>query len=280
MARNINLNSVAWCDLVFEGKNKNYGAYEMRQTASKRHLLAFLVMLSAVTALVFLPSLLENAGIGKSKIENISTTTVLSDFEFEDNTPPIEELAKPLLPPPLMDIRKALAHNPPVIVDDQTDTKGREMLSQDELNKDKTFLISNVTVLEGSTKGVDPGDLLGDVFGKPGGTGTAPAEPELIPDIQAQFLGGTGELMAFLQKSIRYPQIAIENSIEGRTVVRFVVSVNGNISDVKVLKSSDPSLDKEAIRVVKSMPKWIPGKKNGKNVASYFTLPVTFKLSK
>ena len=92
------------------------------------------------------------------------------------------------------------------------------------------------------------------------------------------FPGGETELMKFIRDNLKYPVIAQENGIQGRVILRFVVSKTGTIDNVTVLRSLDPTCDKEAIRVVKSMPKWIPGKQNGNNVPVYFTLPVVFKL--
>ena len=99
-----------------------------------------------------------------------------------------------------------------------------------------------------------------------------------VVETMPQFPGGDAALLQFLAKSIKYPVIAQENGIQGRVILRFVVSKTGTIDNVTVLRSLDPTCDKEAIRVVKSMPKWIPGKQNGNNVPVYFTLPVVFKL--
>ena len=84
--------------------------------------------------------------------------------------------------------------------------------------------------------------------------------------------------MEYLQKNLKYPSIAQENGIQGRVLVQFVVNKDGSIVDPKVLRAVDPSLDKEAMRVVQSMPKWTPGRQRGKNVRVRFTLPVTFRL--
>ena len=97
-------------------------------------------------------------------------------------------------------------------------------------------------------------------------------------EIQPYFPGGDAELMKFIRDNLRYPTIAAENGVEGRVTVRFVVAKNGEITNVEVLRGLDPSCDKEAIRVVKSMPKWIPGKQNGAAVNVYYTLPITFRL--
>ena len=92
------------------------------------------------------------------------------------------------------------------------------------------------------------------------------------------FPGGMGALMSWLSQNIKYPVIAAENGVQGRVIVQFVVEKDGSITDVKVAKSVDPSLDKEAARVVSSMPKWTPGKQNGSAVRVKYTVPVTFKL--
>ena len=92
------------------------------------------------------------------------------------------------------------------------------------------------------------------------------------------FPGGQAALFDFLSKNIHYPVVAEENGIQGRVIVTFVVECDGSITDVRVVKSVDPSLDKEAVRVTKSMPRWNPGKHNGSAVRVKFTVPVTFRL--
>ena len=110
---------------------------------------------------------------------------------------------------------------------------------------------------------------------------TQAAEPEKVFDMVEQmptFPGGQQELMAYLGKNIKYPTIAQENGTQGRVIIQFVVERDGTISDVHVARGVDPYLDKEAVRVVQSMPKWIPGKQNGKAVRVKFTVPVMFRL--
>lgn len=100
-----------------------------------------------------------------------------------------------------------------------------------------------------------------------------------IVEEQPEFPGGMQALMKYLKDNINYPRISRENGSQGRSFINFVVNADGSIQDVEVLKSSsDPYLDKEAVRVVKSMPNWKPGKQSGKAVRVRFTLPVTFRL--
>lgn len=113
-------------------------------------------------------------------------------------------------------------------------------------------------------------------------------EPEITPDKSAQiytmvetlprFTGGEEAMMKFLSENIKYPAEARDNNVEGRVVVRFVVSAEGDVKDTKVIRSLSPACDKEAVRVVNIMPKWVPGKQSGKVVSVYYTLPITFRL--
>ncbi len=93
-----------------------------------------------------------------------------------------------------------------------------------------------------------------------------------------QFPGGPQALFEYLSKNIRYPVIAQENGLQGRVICQFVVNSDGSIVDIVVVRSVDPSLDKEAVRVIESMPKWQPGEQRGKAVRVKYTLPVNFRL--
>jgi len=100
----------------------------------------------------------------------------------------------------------------------------------------------------------------------------------VIVEDKPQFPGGDQAMMKWLAENIKYPVIAQENGMQGRVICQFVVNKDGSIVDIDVVRSVDPSLDKEAIRVIKSMPKWKPGKQRGKPVRVKFTLPVVFRL--
>lgn len=95
-----------------------------------------------------------------------------------------------------------------------------------------------------------------------------------------QFPGGDEEMMKFIRENLVYPSIAAEVGIEGRVTIRFVVDRNGKVTDVTLIRGLDPSCDKEAMRIVKKMPRWIPGRQNGRNVPVYYTLPIMFALKK
>ena len=103
-------------------------------------------------------------------------------------------------------------------------------------------------------------------------------KPFDVVEQMPQFPGGPAALMEFLSKNVKYPQEAYKNGIQGRVIVTFVINKDGSISDAKVVKSVDPQLDEEALRVVHSMPNWIPGRQNGEPVNVKYTVPITFKL--
>lgn len=123
---------------------------------------------------------------------------------------------------------------------------------------------------------VKPG--FSDILGKEKADGGD--EDKIYDKVEAMpsFQGGEVALMLWLNEHVLYPAMAQENGVEGRVIVQFVVGRDGSVSDVKVVRSVDPSLDQEALRVVRAMPRWIPGKQDGKSVNCKFTLPVTFRL--
>lgn len=276
MARNIQLNSTDWCDIVFTGKNKSYGAYALRQSSSKRHILAFLVVLIFVGVVAGLPSFLNAVNPPKEYVQNVTdiyTIGVLDEPEQE------EQIIEPLITPPPTPIINAQQFTPPVVTPDELVNSERELLSQQDLNE-STAVISTVTYETNNTVGIDPGELEREqrqIINQP------PQEPNKVHEhveVMPQFPGGNAELMRYLSTNIKYPTIAAENGIEGRVVLKFVVGKDGGISNIQVVRALDPSCDKEAVRVVKGMPKWIPGMQNGHAVAVYFTLPVLFKLQR
>ena len=106
-------------------------------------------------------------------------------------------------------------------------------------------------------------------------------EADKVFDVVEQmpsFPGGDAALMTFLSTNVHYPVVAEENGIQGKVILTFVIERDGSISDVEVVKSVDPSLDKEAVRVIESMPRWKAGTQNGEPVRVKYTMPVTFRL--
>ena len=272
----IDLTSREWCDLVFEGRNKAYGAFELRQSSPKRHNIAMIIIIVVAVIAFSVPALIRF--VTPVKVEEamteVTTLSKLPEAEVKKN----EDL-KPLAPetPPPPPLKSSIKFTAPVIKKDEEVSEEDEIKSQDELAKNDKVAIS-IADVKGNDEinGADIADFKEVVRPE------APKEEKEVPyqavEQMPQFPGGDAELMKYIQDHLKYPVIAAENGIQGRVIVRFVVSKTGEIQDVTVLRGVDSSLDKEAVRVIKSMPKWIPGKQNGNNVAVYFTVPVMFKL--
>jgi len=278
MARDIKLNSSEWCDMVFEGKNKKYGAYQLRKTSSKRHVIAFFVAVAFVGAVAAIPSFLDAVKPKGDKSLGMDEAFKISTLETPKEELTQQEIIKQEVVPPPPPKLATIQFTPPVITEDSKVNEEREMKNMEELVEKDDLTISFVNQ-EGSTSkdAVAPEELrqhqkIVEV--------KEPEKPFEHVEQMPQFPGGDAELMRFINSSIKYPTIAAENGIEGQVTIRFVVSNKGLVTDVRVLKSVDPSLEKEAVRVVKTLPQWIPGMQNGQPVAVYYTLPVRFKLQK
>ena len=272
----IDLIDNGWVDLVFEGKNQAYGAYQLRKDTGKRNVMALLVMFAiglAIAAFVAIKGVVENAMKSDVAIEADVELAKLAEKKEakveKKEEPKIEKIE-------VEKVKSSVKFVPPVIKKDDEVKPEEELKSQEELNK------TNTAIGAFDVKGNDEaaGEVLKakEVIAQP----EPPKEEETkVFDVVEQmpsFPGGQSALLQYLSSNIKYPVVAEENGVQGRVIVTFVVEKDGSITDVRVVKSVDPSLDKEAQRVVKSMPKWIPGKQNGAAVRVKYTVPVTFRL--
>lgn len=275
MGKDIKLNSTEWIDLVFEGKNKAYGAYRLRQSSSKRFIVAFFAMLVFVGFVAALPTLVNE--IRKIAAENQPAM----EEAFEMSTIPIEEqvsqenIIKQETAPPPPPLKTTIKFTPPVITEDDKVTDDNALVDNKEL-MDKKGAISAFNVAGTDVEGaVDLRELEGH---KVIVEEKVVEKPFYTVEQMPSFPGGEVEMQKFIRDNLKYPVVAQESGIQGRVTIRFVVTKDGTISDVQVMRGIDPSCDKEAMNVVKKMPKWIPGKQNGRAVPVYFTLPVVFRL--
>lgn len=274
----IDLISNEWADIVFQGRNKVYGAYQLRRSTGKRNIWA-MVFVAAVAAVTYLGLAAYNSyqAAQKAKFEaemeaSLIETKKEAKVEKKTETPKVEQVQK------VEKVKSSIAFTPPVIKKDSEVKPEEEMKTQDELKETKTAIgafdvkgndESGGTVLQAVEKIATPEPPKQE------------AEQNKVFDVveqQPQFPGGMGALNQWLGSNIKYPAMAAENGIEGRVIVQFVVERDGSVSGVHVVRGVDPSLDKEATRVVAQMPKWIPGKQNGSAVRVKYTVPVTFRL--
>lgn len=271
---NIDLNSKKWCELAYEGKNQAFGGFVIRQEIGKRHIIAFITSIVVIALAFIIPSLIEKLPKEKEAEIEFTVTEVemanLEDQEVEKNDE-IEPIVEAPPPPPL---KSSIKFTAPVITADENVSDEEEIKTQDEMTQ------TSINISIADVQGVDTEDAqdiadFQEVIAEPEPEEEKPFEAvEQMP----QFPGGDAELMKYMQSNLVYPPVAVENGIQGRVILRFVVSRTGEIGNIQVLRSPDPSLEKAAIEMVRSMPKWVPGKQNGVSVPVYFTLPVTFRL--
>lgn len=265
-----------WVDLVFENKNKEYGAYVLRKETGKRNVKAMVIVFATIILIMVLAwakVAIENAMPKKVAITTdveLSQLAQKKEAKVERKEPVKVEMEQKVIEK----VKSSVKFTAPEIKKDEDVKPEDELKSQDELAKTTTAIGSF------DVKGND--EAAGEVLkAKEVIAEEKPKEEEKVFDVVEQmpsFPGGQAALLEYLSKNTRYPAVAEENGVQGRVVVTFVVERDGSITDVTVVKSVDPSLDKEAARVVKSMPNWIPGKQNGSAVRVKYTVPVSFKL--
>ncbi|MBD5284405.1 MAG: energy transducer TonB [Bacteroides sp.] len=283
--RNIDLTSPEWRDLIFEGKNKDFGAYELRQKSDRRHNMAVLYMLLGLVVVFVLLIAWSKysdyraeiaAKEAKEQAEKMMQA-MLDQPEVEEA--PEEEPEQQKFEEPKVEVPEEVLATVQVtqiaIVD--ADKVKNEVMDMDTQQEDNTA--RGVVNQEGADD-VDKFKAVQEQVVVKEPEPEKPKEEEIFVAVeqQAEFPGGQAALMKWLGNNIRYPESAQANGVQGRVIVKFVVEKDGSIGATTIVKGVDKDLDKEALRVVKKMPKWQPGKNNGSPVRSYFTLPVTFKL--
>ncbi len=252
-----------YLDILFDNRNKQYGGYELRKNYGMRARKA----MYSIPVLLSIPLLLTVV----FKKRDITTAllppkpTILADLQLY--TPPP---AKPIEIPKMQPIASStITATPPVIVRDNTDIKN-EMPPADVLanNMPGTGNSISVTTGDGDSR-IEPPATPAPAVTEP------PAAPVRYVEQMPEF---EGNFHSYLNHELRYPALAKENDIEGKVLVEFVVNEDGSISASRIVRGIGGGCDEEALRVIRNMPKWKPGKQNGRAVKVFFTLPIIFEL--
>ena len=285
MAKEVDLSSREWCDLVFEGKNKDFGAYVIRTESTKRHNKAVLytiigAILIGLLALGLMEAnrILEERRInGQQDLEEVLVDMSAQEEEPEQEQQRVEPEKPEVLPE---EVLKSVKVTELQIVEDEKVKKEDEIKTQDELKETETAFGQ-----KDNEKGTEDRNVTRTlkeevVVEKKEEKPKEEKKEEVFRSVEQmpQFPGGEAALMKYLQSHINYPPMAAENNVQGKVVVQFVVDKTGKVGEVKVVRSVDKDLDREAVRVCKSLPKFTPGRQNGQAVSVWYTLPVTFKL--
>ena len=292
MAKDVDLSSKEWTDLIFEGKNKEFGAYALRQASDRRHNLAVIYVIAGLALILICAWLYGMYKADKERAENERIAELIASIEQQQ----FEELQAELEIPEEEENQMEQEEEIP-------EPEEEEALAEEILNTEKftEFLIQKDEDVKEEVKSADDvkdtSTALGSVNFDQGTDDInivrehkneviveekkpVVEETKVFTSVEQmpQFPGGEAELLKWISTHIKYPAIAMENNVQGKVVVQFVVTRDGSIGEVKIARGKDPDLDKEAMRVVKTLPKFIPGKMNGQAVNVWYTLPINFKL--
>ena len=277
----IDLTRNGWCDLIFEGRNKEYGAYKLRTQTGKRNFKAIITIaiLAALCIILFyIKAGYDAYQAAHAKNENVTEISALNQPKKKEakveRKVQVEEKKEVV-----KEVKSSIKFTAPVIKKDADVKPEEEMKTQDQIMQTNTAI--GALDVKGNS---DQGEIL-KVTQR---VETEPVKAEPKPEVENKvfdvveqmpsFPGGPSALMQYLSSNIKYPVVAQENGVQGRVVVSFVVERDGSITDVQVARSVDPSLDREAQRVVRNRPRWIPGKQNGQAVRVKYNVPVAFRL--
>lgn len=275
----IDLYDPKWVDMVFDGKNKSYGAFQLRKGTSGRNIKSLIIL---VIAAALVGGFLAWKVIEQKQAEQQAAymeALELSKLQKEAKKQEKKEVVKPKVEPKkeIPVARQTQKFTAPVIKKDELVKEENQIKQMDKLD-DK---VAVGTENHEGTKDRNVEAVRNDIA-----VNTPPPAPKEevtnkvfdVVEVMPSFPGGQGALMSYLSSHTKYPVVAQENGVQGRVTVSFVVERDGSITDVHVVRSVDPSLDREAARVISSMPNWQPGKQNGSAVRVKFNVPVQFKL--
>jgi len=244
-------------DIVFENRNKEYGAYDLRKKFQKYLIIGFLISLFGVSSGVAVPFIKAIMNKDKSVVLVKETVAELSSVKAEEDIPP-----PPPPPPPPAAMEQQIKYTAPVVVEDAQEDIQLAVVDDMKESTSNEPVPETIEVVEEAEPVI------------------AEEEPAFVfVEEQATFQGG--DINAFrdwVQKNLVYPPVAVENGIFGRVTVQFAVNSKGDVTDVKILRGVDPSLDKETIRVIMSSPRWGAAKQGGRAVKQQFVIPVIFLL--
>jgi len=267
MTKDVDLTSPKWLDLVFEGKNREYGAYVLREGSSDRHIKALTIVVLVGLTLVYLPVFIKSFVPQPVKIVQTGGV-IFSPVNLDDQQKNL------VVPPPAPKITQPVVATtrfvPPIIVPDSK-VKPDDLVPTQTSLTDANTAIGTVTVA-GAKEGVHPDDVA-PIVQEP-----AVQKPFITVEQPPYYEGGDKALMKWLSENLVYPAEASERGVQGVVVLRFVIGPDGSVGNIEILRSLDPSCDKAAVRVVEKMKKWNPGKQNGQAVSVYYTLPIRFVL--
>jgi protein TonB len=257
-------NTPGFDDLIFEKRNREYGAFQLRKRYNRVVITGVLVASMIVSAAVVIPFMSikreDKVLAGGARYVNV---------QLEDLSIPEDEIFIPPAPPPpqAAQTQEIVKYVPPVVVDSVSFDE-KPIATNDEVLAQPDNQDLEITGV-GTSESLIPGL----------GSGEETDEPFVIVEIMPMFRGGDiNKFREWVQKRTTYPQLAIDNRIQGKVLLTFIVEPDGSISNVTVLKSVDPLIDNEAIKAIESSPKWSPGYQRGKPVRVRYSMWLNFQI--
>lgn len=244
-------------ELVFENRNKEYGAFELRSKYKRTVMLSTLIGILLISAAVIVPYIKAKS---LAQIAMRDANEVIANMA--DNIQQEEAFVPPPPPPPPPSEQQVVVKYVAPVVVDSVKPEDHTLASTDELVESNVDAEA-VEVIEEVQEEVQE---------------EAPQEVFVVVEEMPSFPGGDAELLKFIYENIQYPEIAKENNIQGKVIMRFCVTYKGTVDQVSVSRGVDPSLDEEAVRVIKMLPLFKPGKQGGKPVNVWYSLPISFQL--
>lgn len=281
----IDLIDPKWVDMVFANKNKAYGAYQLRKGTSGRNIKSIIILVVAASIVGgFLAwkvhaDKVEQERIARMEAMELSKLQEQAKKEKKEDKPKVQPKVEPKKEIP--EVRESQKFTAPVIKKDELVKEENQVKQMDQLKKD--VAVSNVDQEGTKDRTVEAvrNDIAVNVPPPPVEAPKQEVKQEVenkVFTVAEQMPSFKGNVNQWLSQNLTYPAVAAENGIEGRVIVKFVVEKDGRVTDVQVVRSVDPALDREAVNTVKRMPKWNPGINNGQPARVWFTLPVNFKL--
>lgn len=279
----IDLVSRGWCDLVFEGRNKEYGAYRMRARAGSRNLRALIVLLliiATIGVIVGVKAVVTEL-TKKNDLGNEAVTTI-SQLKKEEPKKKEEKKIEVKYEEPKVEkvmVKASIQFTIPKIEDDALVDETKEVKTQEKVTKSNISIAAQDYAGDGKG-GINIDDLKDNQ--QAGGTTAPPKEEEVMAnelvEVQAAYPGGESALLAFVSQNLVYPSIAQEQDLQGVVVLRFRVEKDGSVGQIVIKKSLSKECDQAAANVVKKLKRFVPAKQQGHPVPVWFTLPIRFRI--
>lgn len=286
MAKDVDLSSQEWRDIVFENKNKEFGAYTLRAGSVKRHNKAMLITIIVVGGLLTLAGLV-TAGLLFAKAEEDTTASVAveelaeaKNNAEEEEEEQIQEIKEEEPEPEVIELPQVAQQAFTAIEVTEDDKVKNQVQAQDQMKEDNRNIGNQNVLGEADLRATVTAEVRQNVVVA---EAPKPVEETKVYDLanveqKPSFKGGEAAMFKWLGEHINYPAAAAEEGASGKVQVQFIVSKSGKVTNVKVVRGKHPALDKEAVRVVSSMPDWTPGRQNGQPVNVTYILPVNFTL--